>query len=635
MGENISEILDQLDDPDESLRIVAVERLGYSHDEIFIDPLIKALQDSARSVAETAADSLLMIGTEKVAEAISPLLAREESALRNDAVEILTQLKETAVPSLIKSLKDEDHDVRQFAVDALLKIHSPRSLSPLKKLIGDSNENVAASAIEALGEPGNEAIIPSLLKQLDRSPWIKGSCLRSLGKIGGEKALNVILNQVNETDPLILLSVIQALGQTGSAKGMPILLHMLQEKTEMYGEAAIDALESILSRHTEKERHDFLKDISPGILYNIAESGDLSTRLKAIELLGDFKHDSPLEFLLQLYSDNESEIRHFALKAVIQLDPPDITPLANLLQSPQTQMEAKAGVLDTLGQLKHPDGLPSIVSFLESEDITLQRVALNALYPTLDTSTKQKLVELLTSHIIEIRLHTLNAIEQLQDSYFIEPVIQTLHDEDEEIREASDDAFVAIADQMESFLVPFLNSFDQEERRVAFKYFGTHSVADIEPKLLEGLKSTDSQLKMLAIKALVNTQSTQLAPLIVDLLQDENENVVATVIWALGELKSIEHRKLLENFLQNTKNDRYIFQAIVALGQMKAIASLPLIESYLIQKNVYLSSAAAEALELIGNDEAYKILQKTYDQESRSEIRPMLSEILASRESAS
>jgi len=70
--------------------------------------------------------------------------------------------------------------------------------------------------------------------------------------------------------------------------------------------------------------------------------------------------------------------------------------------------------------------------------------------------------------------------------------------------------------------------------------------------LVKGLKDTDSQIRVIAIKALVNINPEQVSSLISDMFDDSEEEVVITAIWAYGEIKTADNRIFLEKLLSKT-----------------------------------------------------------------------------------
>ncbi len=627
MEQEVAQFIADLKHPDEYQRLSAAENLGDMRAGEAVDPLVQALEDPARSVMEAASESLVTIGTEKVAEATTQLLESDDPTVRSEAASILVQLDETAVPTLNRLLSDKDHDLRQYAVDALAEINSPRAIPSVLRALDDPNENVAAAAAEALGKLGNEEAIQPILRQLNRSHWMRGACLRALGAIGTEEALNAILEAAKDSEPVVLFSVIQALAKADSLKGIPTLIKILEKEPETYGEEAIIALKIILHHHSGDSKSSYLQDVSLEPIYDAARSGNVDTRLNAIKLLSNFLQQIPFSFLVQFYSDPEAAVRRSALNVVVQLAPTDTTPLVEILQSTQSPMEAKAGALDTLGRLKHPNSLQHIVPFLDSDDITLQRVALNALFPPIDQAVCDKMKELLNSPITEIQVHTLMAIERLQDMEFFEQVIQMLNDDDIDVVDAADAALVAIVEKINPHY-PFLACFSQDERRKAFQHFNTGNADAISAQLVEALEHKDEAIRSIAIKALANTNPIESLPMIRKALEDPEKTVVIAAIAACGCVNSPETRSLLEEFLVNTANPHYITEAVLALGHIGQSSSISCILPHLKHPDTYTKLATIEALQTIGGSQALKALQELYLEEVDPEVIDVLEQAL-------
>ena len=69
---------------------------------------------------------------------------------RYNISEQLSLMKEAAVDPLIKALKDEDWNIRYFAVLALGKIGDQRAELPIAQALNDEDEYVRKEAAEAL-----------------------------------------------------------------------------------------------------------------------------------------------------------------------------------------------------------------------------------------------------------------------------------------------------------------------------------------------------------------------------------------------------------------------------------------------------------------------------------------------------
>lgn len=627
--DNIQRLVAELRDPDEMIRRNAAEDLGDYRTTEAVFALAEALNDSSRGVSEAAAESLVMIGTEKVVHVVVPLLASENTFLRNYAKEILAQLGETAVPSLIESLNNEDRDVRKFAIDALEEINSPKSIPCVVKAVEDPDINIAAVAVEVLGRLGDETVIPSIIDHMDGNSWMNGACLRALGEVGTEKALEFILDRLKNPGDLIeVFAGVQALGRIGSPRSIGLLLDLLKKQPDIFAEAVIVALESIIRQHQEMDLLPYIQDVSLESLFNTARTAKLATRLDAIELLGNIGYTYSVPFLVGLFYEPNGEIRKMALNAVLQLKPKDLSHIYNVLHDSEAPMPAKANAIDAIGQLKPEDGLQQIITFLESENLTLRRVAIDALYHPLNQDTLKNLKENLENPIVEIRIHTLKAINRLNLRELMDDIIPFLHDEDFDVRYTADQTFISLASDNKDLVHPFMNSFNQDERQMAFEYFKDHIATEFTPLLLKGLTDPKWEIRNIAIKALVNTDPENAADLIKDCFNDESENVVIAAIRAYAELKGDLCRARLEKILNESNNSRYIYEAITALGRIGNPAVTNVILPFLGNKDIYIKLGAIEALKDIGGDQASNALRELYASEEEDEVLDVLEDAL-------
>ena len=94
--------------------------------------------------------------------------------LRNSAVEALERLGRLAVPVLSLHMDDDDHDVRKFVVDILGNVGDAAAVPLLIKALDDPDPNVSAAAAENLGQdrrsPGGSAPGPGPGKKRSLAP---------------------------------------------------------------------------------------------------------------------------------------------------------------------------------------------------------------------------------------------------------------------------------------------------------------------------------------------------------------------------------------------------------------------------------------------------------------------------------
>jgi HEAT repeat protein len=94
--------------------------------------------------------------------------------VRRAASGALSNLGESAVEPLIKTLDDDVWRVRGGAAWALSNIKSPEALDPLIEVMGDDSGFVRAGAVMALGNIGGEKAEKALQEALeDKSGYVR------------------------------------------------------------------------------------------------------------------------------------------------------------------------------------------------------------------------------------------------------------------------------------------------------------------------------------------------------------------------------------------------------------------------------------------------------------------------------
>ncbi len=138
---------------------------------------------------------------------ISDALEDPEPSVRTVAVEAFVNMggpAERYLPRLLARLYDEDKDVRLALVDLLGQIGTSSVMPHLITALRDENEWVRIRAIEALGMNRNSEAVPTLANMLETaSPMIALRIIEALGRIGGNVAFSVLLSLTGNEDPEI------------------------------------------------------------------------------------------------------------------------------------------------------------------------------------------------------------------------------------------------------------------------------------------------------------------------------------------------------------------------------------------------------------------------------------------------
>jgi HEAT repeat protein/tetratricopeptide (TPR) repeat protein len=216
-------------DRDIGVRIAVVEALG-KIGEPALDRLTIIFQSSHGRVLEVVIEVLGKIGE----PAIKPLLL----LLNNDArsrpitsVKAFVKIGQPAVIPLINNLKHRIPKGRWGSAKSLGEIGDPRAVEPLIQALNDSNIGVRIAVVEALGKIGSpRAIVPLIDAIRDEVYQVRVSVVEALGEIGDPRALEPLSHALTDEVYQVRVSVVEALGEIGGPGVVEPLSHAVNDR---------------------------------------------------------------------------------------------------------------------------------------------------------------------------------------------------------------------------------------------------------------------------------------------------------------------------------------------------------------------------------------------------------------------
>ena len=208
-----------------------------------VETLIKKLQDQEWSIRANTAQALGQMGVDaKEAKPQLILLLKKTKNTNPDvhtiAVKALGRIEEGSIntgSALVKLLQHTDPDVRDSAIQALGNIGTEDAVPELIKLLKGANQQDT--------EPGVD------LLQLfqNQHPRIRTVVAKALGNIGAEDAVPELTKLLQDNDEQVRASAAQALGQIGekAKEATPQLILLLQDDNEQVRGVAVGALRQI------------------------------------------------------------------------------------------------------------------------------------------------------------------------------------------------------------------------------------------------------------------------------------------------------------------------------------------------------------------------------------------------------
>lgn len=196
--------------------------------DLIIESLVDNLADEDRSIRQTAADALIKKG----------------SLATNRLIDLL-------------ALKDLPPYTTKAAIRILGEMHDPRAVEPLVTFLSGSSTDLRLCAAEALSKidsPAVDRAVDLLVKNIilrfrDTVDYrVKSSCLKSLGGIHNEEAIDFLIEALDSKISHIKIAAIEALGTTATEEAIDLLIEALDSKNTQVKLAAIEALRRIGTR---------------------------------------------------------------------------------------------------------------------------------------------------------------------------------------------------------------------------------------------------------------------------------------------------------------------------------------------------------------------------------------------------
>jgi S1-C subfamily serine protease len=151
---------------------------------------------------------------EAVARALEPLVTDSDTFTRQGSIQALAVWGDReSLPTLVKALDSDNAFTRRAAIEALGRLKDERAAEPLARCLADAaNRSIAGQALQALGAPAEQAVLP-LLKH---ASWeVRLEACRVLKMIGTDAALPALRETVHDANGIVRRAAEEAVGSVG------------------------------------------------------------------------------------------------------------------------------------------------------------------------------------------------------------------------------------------------------------------------------------------------------------------------------------------------------------------------------------------------------------------------------------
>jgi len=330
-------------------------------------------------------------------------LKSQDVTVRSDAAHHLGRLQDPAgVPALAEALQDADEYVRKSAVAALRRIGGPEAMAALRTALTDRSEQVVLQAVNGLRDMRDKGAVEGLIRVLTRRERsLVNAATEALARIGPD-AVKPLMTAFEDKAlrRRIGTQVWKILVEMGPRAVEP-LLEVLGQENQFVRLTAISVLGRVGDRRVVEPLVDlFLRDPSM--------QDAVVTTLSRLEERGVIEHPDPH------HGDREIFLPRAVVDAFVGRPREELVEqLRTALENPSPKVRRFA--LKALFTLFGEGALDQLITSLDDEDLDVKRLAVKILGRMRDKRVIEPLVQLLLKDGEQIADAVWNTLKVLTD----------------------------------------------------------------------------------------------------------------------------------------------------------------------------------------------------------------------------
>ncbi len=264
-----------------------------------------------------------------------------------------------AVQKLVEALDGDDRDKRAAAASRLAEIEDKTAIPALLRRLRDDDWRVREEAARALGKMKAAAAVVGLLEciRVGRpGPFGGGngsSVFSDAIKEIGPLAVPVLIDALSDEDPRMRLAIIDLLGDMAEPEAVPALAGALRDPEWRVRWQAADALGKMGSTTAVPDLVDMLADSNKDVRISVAYA------------LGRIGHVSAVEGLVKLLQDREWRVRWGAAEALWEIGEAAVPALIEVLR--QEDEYVRRAAIRALAQIGSP-AIPALIETLKDDN---------------------------------------------------------------------------------------------------------------------------------------------------------------------------------------------------------------------------------------------------------------------------
>jgi HEAT repeat protein len=325
------------------------------------------------------------------------------------------------------------------ASDELQKVYS--LIEEVRKAHIEDLPFGADPALYALGDMGEIAVIPILALLQDDDARMRESAVNLLGNIGDERAIEPLIEVLNDPVWDVRWAACHMLPRFEDKRVVEPLIDMLNDPQAEVREMAVSALAAFEDPRAVEPLMAVLQDENEKVRVGAARAlGELGYVAPSVE-------EEQVRVLLEAVRNTQSydrETMRTLEQNIVKLGFPAVIPLIAALQDEKRKVRSFAA--KALGYMGDTRAVEPLITILQN-DWEVRSSAALALGSLKDMRAAEVLIAALQDKNSEVRLYAALALGSLKDTRAVEPLITKLKDANEYVRSTAARALGELGDK--------------------------------------------------------------------------------------------------------------------------------------------------------------------------------------------
>jgi HEAT repeat protein len=266
---------------------------------------------------------LSQLSTDATTDYLVAYLAEEETEqkTRNTLIQILAFMGSKITNRLMENLANESSAVKRKLLHEVLVRSGTASLPVINEYLSDDRWFVVRNAVALLGDIRSQESLAELTLLLQHDEIrVRRETIRALTRIGGKRAIKILLQTAVSDDHELQRQAILSLGAMRAAVASPTLMALLKQKN--WSQRGIDLKKDTIRALGEIRDPEALPELLKIIKKKRWLHKQLNDELRvaAAAALGDIAEESTRAALEKVTNDKATTVARAAAQALMQLD---------------------------------------------------------------------------------------------------------------------------------------------------------------------------------------------------------------------------------------------------------------------------------------------------------------------------